>query len=61
MGRREERARLTASQALHETLKADRLTPRRTALVAAAKTGSPAFTIWPNDTAPKCGVEKCVQ
>ena len=30
-----------------------RLTPRRIALVAAAKTGSPAFTIWPNETAPK--------
>ena len=28
------------------------LTPRRTALVAAAKTGSPALTIWPKDTAP---------
>ena len=28
------------------------LTPRRRALVAAAKTGSPALTIWPNETAP---------
>ena len=28
------------------------LTPRSTALVAAAKTGSPAFTIWPKETAP---------
>ena len=29
------------------------LTPRRRALVAAAKTGSPALTIWPKETAPE--------
>ena len=36
----------------HEVMSNAQLTPRRMALVAAAKTGSPAFTIWPKDTAP---------